>query len=446
MEALGDDGELDPTDPNLYELTENSAHHPNVKKISEILDAPSNIPLPTGQGSARDALNDEHLDAVYRSATDPVKRQAFSILQAANGAKFDNLADFNEFLEDNIAAEAAIQNLMFATGFKEYNKTPVRVAVTGAAGAIGYALLFRIASGAMFGPDQPVILQLLELPHAMKALNGVVMELNDCAFPLLHGIETSDAPEKGFEGADYVCLVGSKPRGPGMERADVLKDNAAIFSVQGKALDKTASKDVKVVVVGNPANTNALIASSNAPSINPRNFSALMRLDHNRAVGQLAERAGCAISDIDRVIVWGNHSATQYPDLSHATIRGEAAKKIINDDSWINNTYIPTVQKRGAAIIDARGASSAASAANATVDHMRDWILGSGGRWVSMAVPSDGSYGAEPGVYFGYPVVCANGEYTIVQNVPIDPASAKKIEISRQELFDERDGVANLLK
>jgi len=326
-------------------------------------------------------------------------------------------------------------------------KEPVRIAVTGAAGNIGYAVLFRIASGQMLGNRQPVILHLLEIPAAMTALKGVVMELEDCAFPLLRGVVATDDPNKAFENIDYALLIGAKPRGKGMERNDLLKDNAALFATQGKALNKTAKKDVRVLVVGNPANTNALIASHNAPDINPANFTAMTRLDHNRAIAQLAIKTKTAdTGDIERLAIWGNHSSTMYPDISHTLIKGKWAKQIINDDSWITNTFIPTVQKRGAAIIEARGASSAASAASAAIDHMHDWVLGSNGKWVSMAIPSDGTYGIEAGVYCSYPVICDNGHYYRITNVPVDRFSAERIEISRKELFEERNAVASLLK
>eukprot|EP01103_Thecamoeba_quadrilineata_P000245 TRINITY_DN101_c0_g2_i1.p1 TRINITY_DN101_c0_g2~~TRINITY_DN101_c0_g2_i1.p1 ORF type:complete len:428 (-),score=99.51 TRINITY_DN101_c0_g2_i1:67-1350(-) len=324
-------------------------------------------------------------------------------------------------------------------------KAPVRVVVTGASGAIGYAIAFRIASGQMLGPDQPVHLSLLELPQALKSLQGVVMELNDCAFPLLSGITATDKVDEAFDGVQYALLVGAKPRSKGMERADLLKGNAAIFQVQGKALNERADKEsLKVVVVGNPANTNALIAARNAPSIDPRRFSALTRLDHNRGLAQLALKTGRSINDIKRFAIWGNHSATQYPDVSHTQIDDVWAKKWLPEE-WIQNDFIPTVQQRGAAIINARGSSSAFSAASSAIDHIRDWENGSHGEWTSMAVYSDGSYGATKGLYFSFPVVCENGDYSIVQNVPIDPFSAERIEKSHQELLQERDAVAEYL-
>jgi len=327
------------------------------------------------------------------------------------------------------------------------SKAPVRVTVTGAAGQIGYALLFRIASGQMLGPNQPVILQLLELPQAQNALQGVVMELKDCAFPTLKGIVTTDDPNKAFEGTDYALLVGAKPRGKGMERKDLLKDNGALFAVQGKAINDNANRDtIKVVVVGNPANTNALIAAANAPNIDPSRFSALTRLDHNRGVAQLADKTGAHVTDISRFAIWGNHSATQYPDVSHTLIKGRLARDVIKDEKWVRDTFIPAVQQRGAAIINARGASSAASAANAALEHIRDWVQGTNGEWTSMAVYSEGAYGATRGIYFSYPVVTNGGKYTVVQNVPIDEFSAQKIEQSHKELLEERDAVKDYLK
>jgi len=324
-------------------------------------------------------------------------------------------------------------------------KQPVRVTVTGAAGQISYALLFRIASGSMLGPDQPVILQLLEIPPAMGALEGVVMELNDCAFPLLAGVVTSDDPEVAFKDSDYALLVGARPRGPGMERKDLLEANAAIFSVQGQAINKVASRDIKVLVVGNPANTNALIASANAPDIDKSQFTAMTRLDHNRALSQLAEKVDVHTTDIKRMTIWGNHSNTQYPDISNATVNGKAASELV-DQSWLESDFIPTVQERGAAIIKARGASSAASAGSAAVDHMRTWALGTDeGDWVSMAIPSDGSYGIEPGVMYSYPVTCANGNYEIVQGLEISDFSRERMNITEQELREERAAVEHLL-
>ena len=324
-------------------------------------------------------------------------------------------------------------------------KKPVRVTVTGAAGQISYSLIFRIASGSMLGPDQPVILQLLEITPAMGALQGVVMELNDCAFPLVHGVVATDKPEEGFDGTDYAMLVGARPRGPGMERKDLLTANAAIFSVQGKAIAAKASKDVKVLVVGNPANTNALIAQSNAKGMDPKQFTAMVRLDHNRAISQIAGKTGAAVTDVDKIIIWGNHSATQYPDISHATVAGKAAKSLV-DQNWIEKDFIPVVQQRGAAIIAARGVSSAASAASSAVDHMRDWALGTNGHWVSMGIPSDGSYGIKPGVVYGYPVTCKDGKYEIVQGLSVDEFSRGKMTATETELREERAAIEDLLK
>jgi len=322
-------------------------------------------------------------------------------------------------------------------------KKPVRVAITGAAGQIAYSLIFRVASGDMLGKDQPVILQLLEIPPAMDALKGVVMELNDCAFPLLAGVEATDNPDVAFKDVDFALLVGARPRGPGMERADLLQANAAIFSVQGKALNDHASRDVRVLVVGNPANTNALIARENAPDLDHRQFTAMMRLDHNRALSQLAEKTGKSVNDIQNMAVWGNHSATQYPDLHSCTVDGEPAMSLV-DQAWYENDFIPTVQQRGAAIIKARGASSAASAASAAIDHMRDWALGSDG-WVSMGIPSDGSYGVEPGIVYSYPVVCKNGDYAIVQDLEINAFSRERMKTTEDELRSERAAVEELL-
>ncbi len=326
-------------------------------------------------------------------------------------------------------------------------KAPVRVAVTGAAGQIGYALLFRIASGEMLGKDQPVILQLLELPmeKAQAALKGVIMELEDCAFPLLAGIVGTDDPEVAFKDADVALLVGARPRGPGMERKDLLLENAKIFTAQGAALNKVASRDVKVLVVGNPANTNAYIAMKSAPDLKPENFTAMLRLDHNRALSQLATKAGVAVGDIEKLVVWGNHSPTMYPDYRFATVNDESLKDRIADPDWNANEFIPQVGKRGAAIIEARGLSSAASAANAAIDHVRDWVLGSNGKWVTMGIPSDGSYGIPEGVIFGFPVTTKNGKYTMVRDLPIDDFSQKAIDKTLAELEEERAGVAHLL-
>lgn len=324
-------------------------------------------------------------------------------------------------------------------------KAPVRVAVTGAAGQIGYALLFRIASGEMLGKDQPVILQLLDLPQAQEALKGVMMELQDCAFPLLAGMIASDDPEVAFKDAQVAILVGARPRSKGMERADLLTANAEIFTVQGRALNKVADRNVKVLVVGNPANTNAYIAMKSAPDLNPRNFTAMLRLDHNRALSQVAEKTGKDVKDIRKLCVWGNHSPTMYADYRFATINGESVKDMINDQEWNANVFLPTVGKRGAAIIEARGLSSAASAANAAIDHIHDWWLGTNGEWVTMGIPSDGSYGIPEGVMFGFPVTCANGEYEIVQGLEIDEFSQKYINITLDELEQEKAGVAHLL-
>ncbi len=322
---------------------------------------------------------------------------------------------------------------------------PVRIAVTGAAGQIGYSLIFRIASGQLLGPEQPVSLHLLEITPALPALEGVVMELRDCAFPLLHEIVTSDRPEEAFDGIDYALLVGARPRGPGMERKDLLSANAAIFSAQGKALGEKASRDVRVLVVGNPANTNALIASSNAPRLDRRQFSAMTRLDHNRAISQLAAKTGSHPTEIRRMTIWGNHSLTQVPDLSHSTVAGRSARELV-DETWVNNSFIPTVQKRGGAIIKARGASSAASAASSAIDHVRDWALGTPeDDWVSMAVASDGSYGVREGVFYSYPVRCTGGSFAIVHDLPIGEVTRQRMQASEDELFEERDGVADLL-
>ena len=324
-------------------------------------------------------------------------------------------------------------------------KKPVRVAVTGAAGQIGYALLFRIASGEMLGKDQPVILQLLDLPQAQKAVQGVMMELQDCAFPLLDSMLATDNPEVAFKDADIAILVGARPRGPGMERADLLQANAQIFTVQGAALNKVASRNVKVLVVGNPANTNAYIAMKSAPDLPAKNFTAMLRLDHNRAASQLAEKTGKAVRDIEKLCVWGNHSPTMYADYRFATIGGESVKDLINDQDWNANVFLPTVGKRGAAIIEARGLSSAASAANAAIDHIRDWVLGTNGKWVTMGVPSDGSYGIPAETIFGFPVTCENGEYKIVQGLEIDAFSQERIDKTLAELQAEKDGVKDLL-
>jgi malate dehydrogenase len=324
-------------------------------------------------------------------------------------------------------------------------KSPVRVAVTGAAGQIGYSLLFRIASGEMLGKDQPVILQLLEITPALKALQGVVMELEDCAFPLLAGVVQTDDPNVAFGDADYALLVGAMPRKQGMERSDLLQANGAIFTIQGKALSDNAKKSVKVLVVGNPANTNALIAYHSAPNLSPRQFHAMTRLDHNRAISQLATRLKKPVTSIKRMTVWGNHSVTQFPDLFHCEVDGQNAYELVGDQEWYSSTYIPTVAKRGAAIIEARGASSAASAANAAIDHMRDWALGTAeGDWTSMAMASDGSYGIEEGLVYSYPCVCEGGDFEIVQGLYINEFSRGKMDATAKELADERDAVKGL--
>jgi malate dehydrogenase len=327
-------------------------------------------------------------------------------------------------------------------------KAPVRVAVTGAAGQIGYALLFRIASGEMLGRDQPVILQLLEIPDekAQKALKGVMMELDDCAFPLLQGMVAASDPMVAFKDVGVALLVGARPRGPGMERKDLLEANGKIFAPQGQALDKVADRNVKVLVVGNPANTNALIAMKNAPSLKPQQFTAMMRLDHNRSLTQIAQKVGKPVSSVKKMTIWGNHSATQYPDVFHAEVDGKKAWPMINDQAWLESTFIPTVQKRGAAIIEARGLSSAASAANAAIDHVRDWVLGTpAGDWVSMGIPSDGSYGIPEGVLYGYPVTCKNGSFEIVKGLEVSEFSRKRMDATLKELQEERDGVTSLL-
>jgi malate dehydrogenase len=322
---------------------------------------------------------------------------------------------------------------------------PVKVAVTGAAGQIGYAILFRIASGQLLGPDTPVHLSLLEIPAAVRAAEGTAMELDDCAFPLLSGVDIYDDPKQAFDGVNLALLVGARPRSKGMERSDLLEANGGIFKPQGQALSDGAAPDVKVLVVGNPANTNCLIAQSNAPDIPRERFTAMMRLDHNRAIAQLAAKVGTKVSEITNMTIWGNHSATQYPDIVHAKAGGRNAAEAVNDQQWVENDFIPTVQKRGAAIIDARGASSAASAANAAVDHVHDWVLGTpGGDWVSIAIPSDGSYGIEEGIFCGHPCTCSGGEYEIVQGLEIDEFSRARIDATVAELREERDAVKQL--
>lgn len=327
------------------------------------------------------------------------------------------------------------------------SKAPKRVAITGAAGQIGYAILFRIANGDLLGKDQPVILQLLEIPDekAQNALKGVIMEIDDCAFPLLAGITAHSDPLTAFKDADIAILIGSRPRGPGMERADLLEANGAIFTVQGKALDAVASRDVKVLVVGNPANTNAYIAMKSAPGLPAKNFTAMLRLDHNRAVAQVAAKLGAPVSSIEKMFVWGNHSPTMYADYRFATADGKSVKDAINDHDWNKDTFLPTVGKRGAAIIAARGLSSAASAANAAIDHVRDWVLGTNGKWTTMGIPSDGSYGIPEGTMFGFPVTTENGEYKIVQGLEIDAFSQERINLTLKELQEERDGVKHLV-
>ena len=327
------------------------------------------------------------------------------------------------------------------------SKTPVRVAVTGAAGQIGYALLFRIAAGEMLGKDQPVVLSLLEIPDekAQKALKGVMMELEDCAFPLLAGMEAHGDPMKAFQDVDHALLVGARPRGPGMERKDLLAANAQIFTAQGKALNAVASRNVKVLGVGNPANTNAWIAMKSAPDLPRKNFTAMLRLDHNRAASQLAAKTGKAVASIEKLVVWGNHSPTMYADYRFAMSGGQSIKDLVADDAWNRDTFLPTVGKRGGAIIEARGLSSAASAANAAIDHMRDWALGSGGKWVTMGIPSDGQYGIPKDTMFGFPVTTNGGEYSVVEGLPIDAFSQERIDLTLKELQEEQDGVRQLL-
>jgi malate dehydrogenase len=320
-----------------------------------------------------------------------------------------------------------------------------RVAVTGAAGQIGYSILFRIANGDMLGKDQPVVLQLLDITAALPAVRGVVMELEDCAFPLLQGVVVTDDPKVAFRDADCALLVGARPRSKGMERKDLLEANGAIFTVQGRALDETAKRDCRILVVGNPANTNAYIAMKSAPGLPKKNFTAMLRLDHNRALSQIAAKTGKPVESIEKLVVWGNHSPTMYPDYRFATVGGEPVKAMINDDAWNRDVFIPTVGKRGAAIIEARGLSSAASAANAAIDHMRDWVLGTGGRWVTMGIASDGSYGIPEDVMYGFPVTCANGEYTMVKGLEVDEFSRARMDNTLKELFEERDGVKHLL-
>jgi malate dehydrogenase len=323
--------------------------------------------------------------------------------------------------------------------------SPVRVAVTGAAGQIGYAILFRIASGQLLGPDTPVHLSLLEIPDALKAVEGTAMELDDCAFPLLSGVDITDDPNKAFDGVSVALLIGARPRTKGMERSDLLEANGGIFKPQGKALNDHASSDIKVLVVGNPANTNCLIARSNAPDIPAERFTSMMRLDHNRAIAQLAGKASVPVAQVTNMTVWGNHSPTQYPDIFHAKVKGQDAAKVVDDRDWLENDFIPTVQKRGAAVIEARGASSAASAANAAIEHVHDWVLGTpDGDWVSMGVPSDGSYGIDEGVITGLPVTCSGGSYQVVQGLDLNDFSRSRLDVTVKELKDEREMVKQL--
>jgi malate dehydrogenase len=323
--------------------------------------------------------------------------------------------------------------------------SPVRVAVTGAAGQIGYAILFRIASGQLLGADTPVHLSLLEIPDALKAVEGTAMELDDCAFPLLSGVDITDDPNQAFDGVNVALLIGARPRSKGMERSDLLEANGGIFKPQGKALNDHAASDIKVLVVGNPANTNCLIAQQNAPDIPAERFTSMMRLDHNRAIAQLAAKAGVRVSEVTNMTVWGNHSPTQYPDIFNAKVKGKNAAEVVDDQDWLENDFLPTVQKRGAAVIDARGASSAASAANAAVDHVRDWVLGTAdGDWVSMGIPSDGSYGVEEGLISGFPVTCSNGSYEIVQGLDLNDFSRSRLEATVKELSEERSTIKRL--
>lgn len=325
------------------------------------------------------------------------------------------------------------------------SKPAKRIAISGAAGQIAYSLLFRIANGDLLGKDQPVILQLLDLPQAQAAVKGVVMELEDCAFGLLQDIIITDDPKIAFKDADFVLLVGARPRSKGMERKDLLSANAEIFTVQGRALNEVASRNVKILVVGNPANTNAYIAMKSAPDLPQKNFTSMMRLDHNRALSQLAAQSGKSITEIEKIIVWGNHSPTMYPDFRFATVNGASLKQMINDETWNREVFIPTVAKRGTAVIEARGLSSAASAANAAIDHMRDWVLGSNGRWVSMGIPSNGAYGIPKDVLYGFPVTTANGEYTLVSDLEIDAFARERMDLALQELLEEQNGVKHLL-
>jgi len=395
----------------------------------------------------KDQLNNESsLDESVEIAQNIIKQSSIKSLRDLV-QKRDSDSKLQEALK-TIEKNKALymkKNLLLHYVADKPMKPPVKVAVTGASGAIGYALLFRIASGEMLGPDQPVHLCLLELPQAMKSLEGVTMELNDCAFPLLSGITATEKVEQAFDGIEYALLVGARPRSKGMERGDLLKANGQIFSVQGKALSDFASKNVKVLVVGNPANTNAFIAAANAPKLDPKCFSAMTKLDHNRGLAQLSEKTKQPVTAIKKFCIWGNHSSTQYPDISHTQIGEKWAKELV-DQKWVQDTFIPVVQQRGAAIINARGASSAASAASAAIDHMREWASSTNGEWTSMAVCSEGEYGITKGLYFSYPIVCDEGKYTIVQNVPVDKFSAERIETSHKELLSERDAVKDYLK
>jgi len=405
--------------------------------------------------------NTQPLSFAKRNVTEEISDKYFRILAKAlkkEGANMEDLSlqRFLEILKKNPEAYEAYQDIRELDDSLELEENnellmlrdPVNVAVTGASGQIGYSLLFRIASGAMLGNDVPINLQLLELPGAMKALEGVVMELKDCAFPQLRNVTISSDPKKAFEGANYALLVGAKPRTKGMERADLLKENAKIFEEQGKALNEVAAEGIRVLVVGNPANTNAMITSHFAPKLSPSQIHAMTKLDHNRGVAQLAEKIGCLVTHIDRFVIWGNHSPTMYPDISHCLVAKDYwAKDLIKDDKWYKETFIPAVQQRGAAVINARGLSSAASAASAAIEHMREWSLGTGGKWTSFAVCSDGSYGVDKGLWYSFPtVVTKDGGASIVTNVPIDQFSAERMEITRKELADEKAAVANLLK
>jgi len=376
----------------------------------------------------------------------PRHRIAARALLASNPRRHDGAAGWPTLRGSSRASPRADGFIAHSLGERTM-KSPVRVAVTGAAGQIGYALLFRIASGEMLGKDQPVILQLLEIPDekAQKALKGVMMELDDCAFPLLAGMSAHGDPNTAFKDADYALLVGARPRGPGMERKDLLSANAQIFTAQGKALNAVASRNVRVLVVGNPANTNAWIAMKSAPDLPRRNFTAMLRLDHNRAASQLAAKIAKPVATIEKVAVWGNHSPTMYADYRFATVDGKSVKDTINDDAWNRDIFLPTVGKRGAAIIEARGLSSAASAANAAIDHVRDWVLGTNGRWVTMGIPSDGQYGIPKDTMFGYPVTTAGGEYKVIDGLPIDAFSQQRIDATLKELQEEQDGVRHLV-